>query len=321
MGKIVKIALFQLLVGGLLFPQDNGASIRKALVDTAKKYLGVPYVYGAESPEAFDCSGFVQYVYKKAAGLSIPRSSKQIWFTGRPVDVSSATTGDVLVFDTVGGAPSHVALILDRSAIIHAVSEGPKTGVIVSPVQDRYFGPRILGARVFIPDQGPQEPQKGQDSLKPQGEQSLQRDQGQRQGQKDQAPQKGQSPPPSSVSPGKPSPQASEEVPVSTIGFTITNEPVLYTDKIPALVGSALQYAVTNGTGKDGIFEILFYKMDLDPAKAKTLRQDRITIKAGEMIEVDPYTFTEPGQYKLILKTYNNLKRVERVWKVVGDKR
>lgn len=305
MGKIAKIALFLLLLGGLLFPQENGASIRKALVNTAKEYLGVPYVYGAESPEAFDCSGFVQYVYKKAAGLSIPRSSKQIWFTGRPVDLASATTGDVLVFDTVGGAPSHVALILDRSSIIHAVSEGPKTGVIVSPLQDRYFGPRILGARVFIPEQ---ESQKVQQEQGPQG------------GKKNPNPQQERSPVPTSIALGRPRAMAIEEIPVSVIGFTITNESVLYTDKIPALVGSALQYAVTNGTGKDGIFEILFYKMDLDPSKAKTLRQDRVKIKAGEMIEVDPYTFAEPGQYKLILKTYNNLKRLERVWKVVENR-
>lgn len=317
MGKIIKVALFQFLLGGLLFPQDTGGSIRQALVDTAKKYLGVPYVYGAESPEAFDCSGFVQYVYKQAAGLSIPRSSKQIWFTGRPVDVSSAATGDVLVFDTVGGAPSHVALLLDRASIIHAVSEGPKTGVIVSSLQDRYFGKRILGARVFIPPQVSPNAPLQQNPVPPQSSTTKQNPNREND---NSVPEQKRGPAPAPLVQAPPSAPSAEEIPVSTIGFTITNEPVLYTDKIPALVGSALQYAVTNGTGKDGVFEILFYKMDLDPAKAKTLRQDRVKIKAGEMIEVDPYTFTEPGQYKLILKTYNNLKRVERVWKVVPNK-
>jgi hypothetical protein len=60
--------------------------------------------------------------------------------------------------------------------------------------------------------------------------------------------------------------------------------------------------------------------MDLDPSKSKTIRQDRISIKAGSSIELDPIILTETGQYKLILKTSSNLKRVERVWKVVNAK-
>jgi len=76
---------------------------------------------------------------------------------------------------------------------------------------------------------------------------------------------------------------------------------------------------VTNGTGRDGTFEILFYKMDLDPAKTATIHRERLRIKAGAMVEMAPFVFTEPGQYKLILKTHDNLKRVERVWKVIGE--
>lgn len=104
------------------------------------------------------------------------------------------------------------------------------------------------------------------------------------------------------------------------IGFSITDRPVSYADKIPAAVGTAVQFAVKNETGRDGVFEILFYKMDLDPSKAKTLRRDRIRIAAGGMTETDPIRFDEPGQYRLILKTHDNLKRVERTWKVVAVK-
>ncbi len=283
------------------FAQTPESDLRKAIAETAKGYLGVPYVYGAEAPpRAFDCSGFVRRVYADAAGIVLPRSSKQIWLAGKPGNLAAAKPGDVLVFDTVGGAPSHVAILLDKGSIIHAVSEGPKTGVIISSLQDRYFAPRIMGARVFVPAAGaPGTPAPATSAPAP--------------STKPAAPQPG----PAKSAPPTKSAAGTSEMPLSTIGFTITDQAVVSTDKIPAAVDTAIQYAVTNGTGKDGVFEILFYKMDLDPSKAQTLRQDRVSIKAGGMVEVEPFVFTSPGQYKLILKTHDNLKRVERIWKVV----
>uniref|UniRef100_A0A7C3IJT3 NlpC/P60 family protein n=1 Tax=Gracilinema caldarium TaxID=215591 RepID=A0A7C3IJT3_9SPIR len=262
-----------------IFPNDT-ADIRSVIVTTAKRYVGVPYMYGAASPSAFDCSGFIGYVYREAADIRVPRSSRQIWLIGLPIPLAKAQPGDILVFDTSGGFPSHVALLIDKSQMIHAVSQGPRTGVMISPLNDSYFGPRLIGVRSFIADMSV----KRTETEKPNSE------------------------------------PVKNEIPIDTISFTITNEPVIYTDKIPAQVGSGVQFVVSNGTGKDGTFEILFYKMDLDPAKAKTIRQDRITIKAGDSIELDPIILTETGQYKLILKTSSNLKRVERVWKVVSSK-
>jgi hypothetical protein len=294
--------------------QTPVSAVRKEIVDTALRYRGVPYVYGAESPQAFDCSGFVRYVFGEAAGIVLPRTSRALWTIGRPTPLAEAKPGDVLVFDTVGGAPSHVGILLDEKSLIHAVSAGPKTGVIVSPITDRYFAPRLLGARVFViaPDdvvppmapkkEAPARPSPASAPEKPAG-------------------------PTAASSPTKPTAPAipagvaaSSDVAVDYVGFTITNEPVIYTDKIPAALGTGISFAVTNGTGKDGVFEILFYKMDLDPAKNKTLRRDRVAIPSGSMREVEPYVFTEPGQYKLILKTHDNLKRVERIWKVVEIK-
>jgi len=244
-------------------------------------------MYGAASPSAFDCSGFVGYVYREAANIRIPRSSRQIWVTGQPVPLAKAQPGDILVFDTSGGFPSHVALLLDNNRMIHAVSQGPRTGVLISSLTDSYFGPRLIGVRRFLTEGAGGTSEKAKITTNTKTSDTE---------------------------------HPTNEIPIDTIAFTITNEPVIYTDKIPAQVGSGVQFLVSNGTGKDGIFEILFYKMDLDPAKAKTIRQDRITIKAGDSIEINPITFTETGQYKLILKTSSNLKRVERVWKVVQAK-
>jgi pyruvate/2-oxoglutarate dehydrogenase complex dihydrolipoamide acyltransferase (E2) component len=303
--------------------EPSEAGLRKAIVETALTFRGVPYVYGAESPNAFDCSGFVRYVYGKATGLVIPRTSKAMFAAGTPVKPNQAQPGDVLVFDTVGGAPSHVALVLDGKSMIHAASAGPVTGVIVSPLSDRYFAPRVIGAREFlerataIPMPAP-EPAAAPAPAKPAPSPAP-------------APAKPAAvPAPAQTQPAKPAPSpaapvsrpaaAADEPVVSSVGFSITNQASIFTDKIPAATGTALQFAVTNDTGADGVFEILFYKMDMDPSKNKTLRKDRVRIGAGKMVEVEPFTFTESGQYKLILKTHDNIKRVERIWRVVDVK-
>ncbi len=278
-------ATILMLVAPCLAIAIDTAPLRSAIVTTAKKYVGVPYVYGASSPAAFDCSGFVGYVYREAATIPLPRSSRQIWTMGIPIPLAKAQPGDILVFDTAGGFPSHVALLIDKNQMIHAVSQGPRTGVMISSLNDSYFGPRLIGVRSFILDTS------GQNGLVQKTENN-----------------------PAAREPLK------NEIPVDTISFAITNEVVIFTDKIPAQVGSGVQFVVKNETGKDGTFEILFYKMDLDPAKSRTIRQDRLSIKAGSSIEIDPIILTETGQYKLILKTSSNLKRVERVWKVVSGK-
>ncbi|MFQ3548091.1 MAG: C40 family peptidase [Termitinemataceae bacterium] len=261
---------------------ESANSLRNSLVATAQKYLGVPYAYGASSPAAFDCSGFVSYVYKEAVGITLPRSSVLLWQLGTSIPVHSVQPGDILVFDTRGGKPSHVALVLDTKRVIHAVSQGPRTGVIISAINDSYFGPRIIGARSFLVQNDFTKTNK----------------------------------PPTT---GSTSASSAKEVPMDMVACVITKEAQIFTDKIPAQTGSALQFAVTNETGTDGFFEILFFKMDLDPAKARTIRQDRIQLSSNKTIVLDPIMLSEPGHYKLIIKTASNLKRVERVWKVVAE--
>lgn len=289
-------------VSAAVFAQASENEIRKSIVRTALSFKGVPYVYGASSPSAFDCSGFVSFVYRKAVGIAVPRTSKALFASGLPIQPAKVKPGDVLVFDTVGGAPSHVAIVLDEGSMIHAASSGPQTGVIVSPLSDRYFAPRLIGARVYVAS--PVEP------LVPAVPAAA----------APAAPKTPQAKPaPAAAAPAKQSPAADEPV-VSSVGFSITESVVVYADKIPAAVGTAVQFAVKNETGADGVFEILFYKMDKDPSKARTIRRDRIGIRAGGMTETEPILFSEPGQYKLILKTHDNIKRVERVWKVVAVK-
>jgi hypothetical protein len=261
--------------------------VRQKIIDTARQYVGVPYVYGAASPSGFDCSGFVGYVYG-SAGISLPRTSRGIWTSGQAVRIAAAQPGDIIVFDTTGGAPSHVAILLDNETMIHAVSSGPRTGVIVSPMGDRYFAPRIMGMRSFI-EAGPPVPERPEVPAPGGGNGS-----------------------------GTASAQASSGGGAEPLGIIIpaAGAPVS-TDRIPIARGSTLRFTLTNGSGRDGVFEILFYKADPDPARHVTISRGRIPIKNNEIAETPSFTLTENGQYRLIIKTQGNRKLVEKTWQVV----
>ena len=74
----------------------NGADI----IEYAKQFIGVPYVFGGTSPSGFDCSGLVQYVYRHF-GINISRTTKTQINEGREVDINNLQLGD-LVFPSSG---------------------------------------------------------------------------------------------------------------------------------------------------------------------------------------------------------------------------
>lgn len=114
------------------------------LISTAKKYLGVPYVWGGSTPNGFDCSGFIQYVFNQH-GISLPRTVAQMWNFGK--SVSSLQIGDLVFFNTSGSGVSHAGIYMGNNQFIHA---GSSTGVTIASLDNSYWKPRYLGAkRVF----------------------------------------------------------------------------------------------------------------------------------------------------------------------------
>lgn len=97
----------------------------QALVNTAKKYLGVPYVWGGTSPSGFDCSGLVQYVCRQN-GISVPRVAASQRGAGVSVSRANLQPGD-LVFFGKGGRVTHVGIYVGNGNMIHA----PQTGDVV----------------------------------------------------------------------------------------------------------------------------------------------------------------------------------------------
>ena len=115
----------------------------QALVNEAKKYLGVKYVWGGTSPSGFDCSGLVQYCARKL-GISVSRTSSAQAGNGKAVSRSNLQPGD-LVFFQRGGRVHHVGIYVGNGNMIHA----PQTGDVVkiSSIDTPYRQRSYAGAR------------------------------------------------------------------------------------------------------------------------------------------------------------------------------
>ncbi len=119
-----------------------------AAIAAARTRLGAPYVWGATGPTTFDCSGLTSWAYGQA-GLALPRTSREQWFTGPHPALDALLPGDLLFWATDPvdpGSIHHVAIYLGSGYMI----EAPHTGafVQVTPVYlDGYFGAtRPLGS-------------------------------------------------------------------------------------------------------------------------------------------------------------------------------
>jgi cell wall-associated NlpC family hydrolase len=106
-------------------PESGAASAAAARVlRTADAYVGVPYVWGGNSPhEGFDCSGFTKFVFAKY-GITLPRTSREQVQAGIavPADFRALRPGDIMLFAEPGQAISHVAIYAGSGRIIHASS-------------------------------------------------------------------------------------------------------------------------------------------------------------------------------------------------------
>ena len=105
-------------------------------VDVAQQFLGVPYVWGGESPSGFDCSGLVQYAYGQL-GVALPRTAAEQARVGQPVaGLADARPGDLLAFhDPV----DHIGIYAGNGLMVVA----PKTGDVVK-VQAVYDEPAAI---------------------------------------------------------------------------------------------------------------------------------------------------------------------------------
>lgn len=116
------------------------------LLHTALGLIGVPYRRGGNSVETgFDCSGFVRYVYANTLGLVLPRRAAEQAQATIPIAKDELRPGDLVFFNTMRRAFSHVGVYLGDGKFIHSPSKGDH--VKISDMNDRYWARRFNGAR------------------------------------------------------------------------------------------------------------------------------------------------------------------------------
>ena len=124
------------------------SSSASSVIAHAKTLLGKPYVWGAQGPNSFDCSGFTYYVFKNKAGIVLPRTSSAQSKYGTSVSWSNLKAGDLMFFDTNGannGQVSHVGLYIGNGQMIHASSSQRK--IVITSVNTSYYKNAFVNAR------------------------------------------------------------------------------------------------------------------------------------------------------------------------------
>ncbi len=127
--------------------QNQGwQSKTQEILINAMSLTGIKYKYGGKNPETgFDCSGFVRYVFSQAANLTLPPTARAISKIGKTVSKDELQPGDLVFFNTLKSAFSHVGIYVGDNKFIHAPSSG--NGVRVENMQSGYWAKRYNGAQ------------------------------------------------------------------------------------------------------------------------------------------------------------------------------
>ncbi|HSN80895.1 MAG TPA: C40 family peptidase [Rhodoferax sp.] len=126
--------------------RQNVSHKTSELVVNAMGYLGVPYRRGGNTAETgFDCSGFVKAMYEQTVGLILPRKAEQQAANTRQIDRSELQPGDLVFFNTLRRAFSHVGIYIGDGKFIHSPKPGAQ--VRVENMGISYWSNRFDGAR------------------------------------------------------------------------------------------------------------------------------------------------------------------------------
>lgn len=111
---------------GAAVAQHTASGAAGDILNYARQFLGTPYKWGGTTPLGFDCSGFVQYVYKQY-GVNLPRVSYQQAAAGAPVSAAAAQAGDLVYYKGKNGTVDHIGIYMGGGYFI----EAPHTGDVI----------------------------------------------------------------------------------------------------------------------------------------------------------------------------------------------
>jgi len=129
-------------------------TLKQKLLQDAKMFKGGRYIWGGASPSGFDCSGYVQYLYKKQH-INLPRTALEQSKIGITVPLSQVKKGDLLFFltDKSRAIPiTHVGIYLGDGTFIHAASS--KKGIIISPLYSGHYSKLFVLAKRILKNKG-----------------------------------------------------------------------------------------------------------------------------------------------------------------------
>ncbi|MEG0243814.1 MAG: C40 family peptidase [Pseudomonas sp.] len=133
------------------YSQPDGSPIADDVLIRAIGLVGTPYRWGGNTPDSgFDCSGLIKYVYRDAAGISLPRSTREMIVMRAPtVDAKALQSGDLVFFATNGGSQvSHAGIYVGEGRFVHAPSTGGT--VRLDYLSNSYWAKAYLQAKRVI---------------------------------------------------------------------------------------------------------------------------------------------------------------------------
>ncbi|MFO0107013.1 MAG: C40 family peptidase [Burkholderiales bacterium] len=139
------------ITGQLNMAKDKASEQASGMVLQAMNLLGVPYRRGGNTESSgFDCSGFVRHLYEKSVGRLLPRRAEEQAKVTQAIDREELKPGDLVFFNTMRRAFSHVGIYVGDGKFIHSPRAG--MSVRVEDMRSAYWKKRFNGARRVAQD-------------------------------------------------------------------------------------------------------------------------------------------------------------------------
>lgn len=130
-------------------PAVQVSPVADGVVFEALSLIGVNYKHGGKAPvTGLDCSGLVRYVFHEAQGMELPNTARELAMLGEKVKRDALQPGDLVFYNTLRRAFSHVGIYLGENRFIHAPSTGGE--VRIDDMTSEYWVKRFNGARRIV---------------------------------------------------------------------------------------------------------------------------------------------------------------------------
>ena len=119
------------------------------LFSSINELLGTSYRSGGSTPDGFDCSGLVQYLYKQQFRMILPRTTGELALLGSVVPENNLRRGDLVFFSIDSNNIDHVGIVIGRNRFTHAARSGVRIDNLFEPYYRSHYA---FGARIITPE-------------------------------------------------------------------------------------------------------------------------------------------------------------------------